>query len=197
MSLAERLANALAFDHAADYLTADLAERPAPDAAALTPAAVLVAITDRREPGVILTRRTETLRRHAGQIAFPGGRIDPGDADAAAAAIREAREEIALPPDTVRVVGTADRYRTATGYDITPVIAVVPPDLPLIPAEAEVAAVFEVPLAHVLDPANHRLAHMTWQGRKRRFYEIRWLDHRIWGATAAMLVNLSRRLRWT
>ncbi|WP_066649234.1 MULTISPECIES: CoA pyrophosphatase [Sphingomonas] len=163
---------------------------------ASTAAAVLVAITDRREPGLILTQRTETLRRHAGQVAFPGGRIDPEDEDAVAAALREAHEEIALPPSAVRVIGTADRYRTGTGYDVTPVIGIVPADLLLVPAEAEVAAVFEVPLDYVLDPANHREASAEWQGRTRRFYEIHWENRRIWGATAGMIVNLSRRLAW-
>lgn len=160
----------------------------------LTPAAVLVAVTDRAEPGVILTRRTETLRRHAGQVAFPGGRIDPGE-DAIAAALREAEEEIALPRDRVELVGPADRYVTVTGFQVTPVIGVVPPDLPLIPSAAEVADWFEAPLAFVLDPANHLEHEVDWQGRRRRYYEILWNERRIWGATAAMIVNLARRLR--
>jgi 8-oxo-dGTP pyrophosphatase MutT (NUDIX family) len=163
----------------------------------ITPAAVLVPVTDRAEPGVILTRRTETLRRHAGQVAFPGGRIDPEDTDAVAAALREAEEEIALPRSTVEVVGIADRYRTGTGFEVTPVVGVVPPDLPLRPAEAEVAAVFEVPLAFLLDHANHRAASAVWKGKRRDYWEILWDDQRIWGATAAMIVNLARRLRWS
>ena len=108
---------------------------------------MLVAITDRPEPGVILTQRTDTMRRHAGQVAFPGGRIDPEDADAAAAALREAEEEIALPRDAVEVIGAADLYLTVTGYSVTPVIGVIAPDLDYHPNEAEVADVFEVPLA--------------------------------------------------
>ena len=196
MTLAERLADALVFDHApADpYLTGD---RPLVDGdEVLTEAAVLVAITDRAVPGVILTQRTETMRKHAGQVAFPGGRVDPEDVDAIAAALREAHEEIALAPHSVTVAGVADRYRTGTGYHITPVIGVVPPDLSLRPSEAEVASVFEVPLAFLLDPANHRDGIGIWQGQERRYIEIRWEDRRIWGATAAMIVNLSRRLRW-
>ena len=196
MTLADRLADALTADLAPDfpYLTGDaplddLAER-------LTEAAVLVAITDRAEPGVILTQRTETMRKHAGQVAFPGGRVDPEDADAIAAALREAEEEIALAPAAVRIAGIADRYRTGTGYHITPVVGVVAPDLPLRASEAEVASVFEVPLAFLLDPANHIAARATWQGRERRFIEINWGDRRIWGGTAALIVNLSRRLRW-
>ena len=195
MTLAERLAEALtSADPEIAYLTADSGEIA--DTPALALAAVLVAITDRAEPGVILTQRTETLRKHAGQVAFPGGRVDPDDEDAVAAALREAEEEIALPPAQVHIAGTADRYRTGTGYDITPVIGVVPPDLPLVPSEAEVASVFEVPLAFLLDPANMREASAVWQGRERRFHELQWRDRRIWGATAAMIVNLSRRLRW-
>lgn len=159
----------------------------------LTPAAVLVAVTDRAQPGVILTQRTETLRRHAGQVAFPGGRIDPGE-DAVAAALREAEEEIALPRGLVEVVGPADRYVTVTGFEVTPVIGVVPPDLPLVPAAAEVADWFEVPLGHLLDPVNHRDQEVDWQGQRRRYYEIPWQDRRIWGATAAMIVNLAHRL---
>lgn len=160
----------------------------------LTPAAVLVAVTDRTEPGVILTQRTETLRRHAGQVAFPGGRIDPGE-DAIAAALREAEEEIALPRHRVEVVAPADRYVTVTGFEVTPVIGVVPPDLPLTPSAAEVADWFEVPLDFLLDPANHHQREVDWQGQRRRYYEILWNDRRIWGATAAMIVNLAQRLR--
>lgn len=159
-----------------------------------TPAAVLVAITDRAEPGVILTQRTETLRKHAGQIAFPGGRIDPGE-DAIGAALREAEEEIALPRKRVEIVGPADRYVTVTGFQVTPVIGVVPPDLPLTPSAAEVADWFEAPFDFLLDPANHVDREVDWQGGKRRYYEIIWNDRRIWGATAAMIVNLAARLR--
>ena len=193
MTLAERVAAALAAGQGGEALLAS-DDRDIPEV--LADAAVLVAITDRAQPGVILTRRTEHLRRHAGQIAFPGGRVDPADADAIAAALREAEEEIALPPAAVAVIGVADRYRTGTGFDITPVVGVVPPDLPLVAAEAEVASVFEVPLAFLLDPANQVEAITEWQGRTRRYYEIVWGERRIWGATAGMIVNLSRRLRW-
>lgn len=192
MTLAERLAAALTRDSAA-AVTGDDHDHPA--GAVLTPAAVLVAITDRPAPGVLLTQRTETLRRHAGQVAFPGGRLDPGE-DAVTAALREAEEEIALPCAAVNVIGIADPYRTGTGYAITPVVGIVPPDLPLVASEAEVAAVFEVPLAFLLDPANQRAAHAVYQGRERRYVEMMWNDWRIWGATAGMIVNLSRRLQW-
>lgn len=160
----------------------------------LTPAAVLVAVTDRTSPGLILTQRTETLRQHAGQIAFPGGRIDPRE-DAITAALREAEEEIALPRAEVEIVGLADSYVTITGFSVTPVIGVVRPDLPLAPNAGEVADWFEAPIDFLFDPANHKLRELDWQGRQRRYYEIMWGERRIWGATAAMIVNLARRLR--
>ena len=203
MTLVERLGQALALAHdgetvllTGDHVDLDAVVTP------LAQAAVLVPVTDRTAndrggPGVILTRRTDTLSRHAGQVAFPGGRIDPGDASPADAALREAEEEIGLSRDRVTLVGAADRYRTVTGFEVTPVIGVVPPDLVFTPAAAEVAAVFEVPLAFLLDSGNHIEASVEWQGRNRHYYEIVWGEHRIWGATAAMIVNLSRRLRWS
>jgi 8-oxo-dGTP pyrophosphatase MutT (NUDIX family) len=198
MTLAERLRTALAAVHEEGpvLLAGDLRDASAESDGVPTPAAVLVAVTDRPSPGVILTQRTDSLRRHAGQIAFPGGRIDPGDADAAAAALREAREEIGLAPQAVELVGMADRYRTITGFEVQPVVGVIAPDLEFIRQPEEVAAVFEVPLDFVLDPANHVETSVEWQGRDRHYYEIAWQEHRIWGATAAMLVNLSRRLKW-
>lgn len=192
-ALAGRLSAALATPATIGAAIAgDSDDLPAHDA--LTAAAVLVPVTDRARPGVILTQRTDTLRQHAGQVAFPGGRLDPGE-DAITAALREADEEIALPPAAVAVAGTADLYRTGTGYSITPVLGVVPPDLLLVPSEAEVASVFEVPLDFLLDPANHRRASAMWQGRRRHYYELLWQDRRIWGATAGIIVNLARRLR--
>jgi len=158
------------------------------------PAAVLIGVTDRPEPGVLLTLRQATLRRHAGQIAFPGGRIDPTDADSVAAALREANEEIGLDPSAVDIVGTGDVYRTGSGFSIIPVIGVVPPDLPLVPQEDEVAALFEVPLAFLTESRNHVVATQEFGGRQRTFTEIQWQDRRIWGITAGLIVNLSRRL---
>ena len=196
MTLVERLRAALApGDHAPILLAGDTGGDG--DPAGTAPAAVLVAITDRPDPGLILTLRTETLRRHAGQIAFPGGRIDPDDDGPIGAALREAHEEIALDPALVTLVGTADPYRTVSGYEVTPVLGVIPPDLAFIPAPDEVALVFELPLAFALDEANHVEATVEWQGRDRHYYEFDWNGHRVWGATAAMLINLSRRLRWT
>ena len=158
-------------------------------------AAVLIAVTDREDPGVLLTVRREHLRTHAGQIAFPGGRVEPGE-EPVAAARREAHEEILLDPAAVDLAGAIDQYRTVTGYVITPVLGVVPPDLPLEPHEHEVAELFEAPLAYLLAPANQRRVSALFQGRERHYYEIVWNGRRIWGATAAMIVNLSRRLQW-
>ncbi len=159
------------------------------------PAAVLIAVTDRAEPGVILTHRPEAMRAHPGQVAFPGGKLDPGE-EAVAAAHREAQEEQGINPSHVRVIGASDRFVTATGYDVTPVLALIPPDLEIVPDPAEVAAWFEAPLAFLLDPANHRQREAEWRGRVRPFIEIEWQGHRIWGVTAAIIANLSRRLAW-
>jgi 8-oxo-dGTP pyrophosphatase MutT (NUDIX family) len=189
MSLAHRLRAAIAAPAAADLLPGDLLEaRPSG-----VPAAVLVAITDRPRPGVIFTVRREHLRTHAGQVAFPGGRIDPGE-DAVAAALREAREEIALDPGQVTVLGTGDTYCTVTNYLVTPVIGIIPPGLPLEPHEHEVADWFEAPLDFITDPANQQRRSALFRGRERHYYEIEWEGRKIWGATAAMIVNLSRRL---
>ncbi len=198
MTLAERLTAALAKGAGSHMvlLTGDQHDGDLTPADTLLPAAVLIAVTDRAEPGVILTQRTDTMSRHPGQIAFPGGRIDPGE-DVVTAALREAEEEIALPRGCVAVIGEADSYRTVTGFQVTPVIGVIPPDLVFVPSEAEVASVFEVPLAFLLDTANHVEATVEWQGHDRHYYEIMWNDRRIWGATAAMIVNLARRLRWS
>ena len=164
---------------------------------ASTPAAVLVPVVDRPVPGVILTVRTDTVRNHAGQIAFPGGRIDPGDDGPVAAALREAEEEIALPRGEVEVIGMADPYKTITGFEVVPVLGVVRPDIPFVPQPGEVAAIFEAPLDHLLRPEHQIVRTVEWQGRERRYYEIEWEGRRIWGATAAMIVNLSRRLALT
>ncbi len=160
----------------------------------LMPAAVLIAVSNEAEPQLLLTRRPTTMTRHPGQIAFPGGRIDPDDDDAIAAALREAEEEVALGRHHVEVLGTLDSYETGTGFSIRPVVGIVPPGLVLMPHEREVAEVFHVPFAHVIDPANHEVRSGEWQGRERKFYVIRHGDREIWGATAGILVNLSRRL---
>jgi len=191
-ALAERLRAALASPSAEPPLECDYPELRA---RASKPAAVLVAITDRPQPGVLLTVRREHMRTHAGQIAFPGGRVE-GDEEPVAAALREANEEIMLDPASVDLVGAIEPYRTVTGFVVTPVIGVVPSDLPLKPHEHEVAELFEAPLDYLLDPANLRRQSALLQGRERHYYEIVWNGRRIWGATAAMIVNLSRRLQW-
>jgi 8-oxo-dGTP pyrophosphatase MutT (NUDIX family) len=171
-----------------DLLTdANLAEGRA------TPAAVLIAVTDRPRPGVILTQRPRGMRDHPGQVAFPGGKIDPGE-DAVEAALREADEELALPPDAVEVIGTSDLYHTGTGFLVTPVLAVVPPDLPLVPSPAEVEAWFETPLDLLLTPANWDEQSVQWKGQLRRYYEMNHEGFRIWGVTAAIILNLARRI---
>ena len=192
MSLFDDLSAALENEPLAAPIAGDLPEERA---SASVPAAVLVGVTDRPEPGVILTVRREHMRTHAGQVAFPGGRIDPGET-AVAAALREAWEELGLDPASARIVRELDEYRTVTSYVVTPVLAVVAPDQPLSPHEHEVADWFEAPLDFVLDSANQRRKSALFQGRERHYYEIVWNDRRIWGATASMLVNLSRRLQW-
>lgn len=193
MTLTERLRRRLEEGHTLD-LPVDLADMRLTSDNVLAPAAVLIAVTDAPEPGVILTRRASHLRKHPGQVAFPGGRIDRGDADAIAAALREAEEEIALPPSSVDIVGVSDRYCTFTGFDIVPVIGVVPPGIVLQPHEGEVEAVFEVPFDFLLSPANRVRREVEFEGKTRHYYEIFWGEHRIWGVTAAIVANLSRRL---
>ncbi|EQA97834.1 8-oxo-dGTP pyrophosphatase MutT (NUDIX family) [Sphingobium wenxiniae] len=196
MTLAERLRAALIEGHREETILLPSATRdPRIDGEmVLAPAAVLVAITDRADPGLILTQRSSSLRTHAGQVAFPGGRVDESDPDEIAGALREAREEIGLPSDQVQIIGTSDRYHTFTGFDIVPVLGVVPPDLPLVPQQSEVDDWFELPLAFALDPANRIKRVMEFQGAERHYYEILWKERRIWGVTAAILANLSRRL---
>ena len=193
MTLADRLRARLSEASRLPPLEGDLPElRAQADLAA----AVLIAVTDRAEPGVILTVRREHLRTHAGQIAFPGGRLDDGE-DAIAAALREAHEEILLDGSTAEILGVLEPYRTVTGFVVTPVICVIPADLPLHPHEHEVADLFEAPLAYLLDPTNQQRRSALFQGKERHYYEIDWNGRRIWGATAAMIVNLSRRLQWS
>ena len=194
MSLATTLREALERGHRRrpELLAGDVLEGE--DGDGPMPAAVLVAVVERPEPGVILTLRPETMRKHPGQISFPGGRIDPGDDGPIDAALREAEEEIGLPRESVEIIGIADRYRTVTGFEVTPVVGIVPPGLKLTPHPGEVAAVFEAPLHYLLDPAHQQMRSGQWRGRERHYYEIEWQERRIWGATAAMIVNLSRRL---
>lgn len=161
----------------------------------LTAAAVLVGLVDRPQgPTILLTQRTDHLTDHAGQISFPGGRIEPTDPDAIFAALREAEEEIGLPPSHVQPVGRLDTYVTGTGFEITPIVGLVRVPYPMKPDPFEVAEVFEVPLGFVLDPANHHRRSREWKGSTRHFFVLPYEHRYIWGATAAMLVNLAEVL---
>jgi 8-oxo-dGTP pyrophosphatase MutT (NUDIX family) len=161
-------------------------------------AAVLIAIVTHPEPSVLLTLRAAHLRSHSGQIAFPGGQVDAQDADAVAAALREAQEEIGLPPAQVRVLGSLPVYTTGSAFNVTPVVALVEPGVPLVADPAEVDAVFEVPLAFLMNPANHRRHRVQWQGAEREWFSMPYQDGAverfIWGASAGMLRNLYRFL---
>jgi 8-oxo-dGTP pyrophosphatase MutT (NUDIX family) len=166
-----------------------------PPSAALRPAAVLVPLVD-REDGmtVLLTQRTAHLSAHAGQIAFPGGRIEAEDADAVAAALRETEEEVGLPRELVSVIGRLDTYVTGTGFEITPIVGIVNPLYTLTIDPFEVAEAFEVPLSYILDRGNHNRQERESAGRVRVFYVLPYQGRNIWGATAGMLVNLAEVL---
>lgn len=161
----------------------------------LREAAVLIAVTDRPEPGVLLTHRPETMQSHPGQVAFPGGKLEPGE-DPVAAALREAHEELGIERDQVRVIGEAASFVTGSGFALTPVLGLVAPDLPLRPDPREVASWFEAPLGFVLDQRNHTRKTGMFRGHERAYTEIEWQGHRIWGITAGILANLSHRLAW-
>jgi 8-oxo-dGTP pyrophosphatase MutT (NUDIX family) len=158
-------------------------------------AAVLIALVEHEGgPTVILTRRADTLRSHTGQVALPGGRIDPGETPWAAA-LREAQEEIGLDPATVTLAGLSTPYRTGNGYHIVPVVGLVSPPVSLFPNPAEVADIFEPPFAFLMDPANHqRRQAETPDGETRRFYAMTWGEQLIWGVTAGILRALHDRL---
>ena len=158
-------------------------------------AAVLIAVTERESPTVLLTQRPRTMRDHPGQVAFPGGKIDEGE-DAVEAALREAWEELGIAHEQVRVIGTTDRYQTGTGFDITPVLATVPADLAIRPDPREVESWFEAPLDMLMDRSRWSENEVFWKGANRRYYEMDHEGYRIWGVTAAICINLSRRLAW-
>ena len=160
----------------------------------MRPAAVLIPVVARTELTVLLTQRTDTLSNHAGQIAFPGGRIDAADAGPEAAALREAHEEIGLDPAHVMPLGFLDSYRTGTGYTISPLVGLVEPPFTLTLQASEVAEAFEVPLSFLMNPANHQLHTRVWKGAERRFYAMPYENRYIWGATAGILKNMYERL---
>ena len=162
---------------------------------ARTEAAVLVPIVERPDQlHVILTRRMDHLTSHSGQIAFPGGKIDPDDEDAESAALREASEEISLPPDQVEIIARLPEYKTGSGYRIVPVIGLVDAAVKLRPNPAEVDYVFEVPLSYLMDPKNHRRGSRTFRGQERHYFEMPFGEHHIWGITANMLHMMYERL---
>lgn len=163
--------------------------------AALRPAAVLVPIVwHAAGPGILLTRRAERLSAHPGQVAFPGGRLEPGETPEAAA-LREAAEEVGLDPRLPRIAGHLPDHLTGTGFRVTPVVAFLDPPLTLLPDPGEVAAVFEMPLATLFDPGAAERQQAEWRGRKREYWVWRHPEQRIWGATATMLMTLARLLR--
>ena len=164
------------------------------EAAAITAASVLVPIVAHAELTVLFTQRTAHLRRHSGQVSFPGGRAEPSDVTPEFTALRETHEEIGLPPERVEVLARMPEYLTRTGYRVTPVIGLVSPPLALAPDRHEVDDVFEVPLAFLLDPANHLRETRELMGRTVGYWVMQYGERRIWGATAGMLVNLYRML---
>ena len=158
-------------------------------------AAVLVTIVHGDQPGILLTKRTATLNKHAGQVAFPGGRIEPDDLSIEAAALREAFEEIGLPTDRPEILGRLPDYLTGTGFRISPVLALLDQPVVLRPSPDEVDAIFTLPLDVLLDPASPQRRRAEFRGRMREFWVWPHAQHYIWGATAAILVHLAQRLR--
>ena len=170
-------------------------EHRLPEGRVVRPAAVLVGLFEGPAgPEVVLTKRSALLRHHPGQIAFPGGKLDPGDPTPEAAALREAHEEIGLNPDRVTLLGRLPAHETMTGFMVTPVLGRISGPFHPVPEAGEVAEVFRVPFAHLADPGRYRVERRIWQGQWRRYYVLPWGPYYIWGATARILRSLAGRL---
>jgi 8-oxo-dGTP pyrophosphatase MutT (NUDIX family) len=194
MSLLERLRTRLLqqVPDVTEHDDYDMVPRPAQFGA--VKAAVLLPMIERAEPALLFTRRTDTLARHSGQVSFPGGRSEERDLSPVETALRETFEETGIAPSFVSMAGYLDRYLTGTGFDIQPVVGVLADGFALAPDPREVAGIFEVPLAFLCDPANRRRESREIGGAKRNFYAFTYKSHEIWGATAAIIVNLAQRL---
>lgn len=191
MNLRSRLTAALAAPGrpSSDY---DLNADVTPPDRELRDAAVLIAVIEEPEPAVLLTKRSSALKHHPGQIAFPGGKVDAGDTDVIAAALREAREEIAL--ESAEVLGTLAPHETVTGFNVTPVLALVSPDFVPVPEPGEVEEAFRVPFAHLTDTSNYLVESRRWRGQRRYYFTVPWGPYYVWGATARMLRALADRI---
>jgi 8-oxo-dGTP pyrophosphatase MutT (NUDIX family) len=167
-----------------------------PGPGVLRPAGVLVAVDMTRDghPRVVLTKRASALRHHPGQVAFPGGKVDPGDDGPVGAALRETREEIGMPRDVVEVLGTLPPHRTVTGFEVTPVLALITRPFAPVPEPGEVDEVFSVPLTHLIDPGAYVIEGRIWRGQRRRYYAVPWGPYYVWGATARILRGLADRM---
>ena len=160
----------------------------------LKKAAVLLAITNQSKPTVILTQRPTWLRDHAGQVAFPGGKMDDSDQDISHTALREAQEELSIDPLSVKIIGQCPEYCTGSGYRITPIIGIVPPDIEIQANDDEVESWFETPTSFLFNTENLTKKSTLWNGKNRSYYDMQWQEYRIWGVTAGIIANVARKI---